>query len=119
MKKVLPNPLAEVFGYPIGNITNDAANHRNGRLCPYNNPSGPNCTKNSVIDPLGVCSIVDGNALAITCPVRFRESNLIVSDAAQFFFPDSRRPPIALTEVRLNDKHGKSAGNIDIAIVML
>jgi Restriction endonuclease NotI len=119
MKKVLSNPLGEVFGYPVGNMSNDAANHRSGRLCPYNNPSGPNCTKNSVIDPLGVCSIVEGNGLAITCPVRFRESNLIVSDAAQFFFPESRRPPIALTEVRLNDKRGKSAGNIDIAIVML
>jgi hypothetical protein len=119
MTSMLPNPLAEVFGFPVENMSGDAINHRKGRLCPFHNPSGPNCTKNSVVDPLGVCSIVDGARRAITCPVRFRESNLIVSDAAQFLFPDSKRPPIALTEVRLPDMHGKSAGNIDIALVML
>ncbi len=115
---MLPNPLAEVFGYPPGNMSTEAANHRQGRLCPFHNPSGLNCTKNSATDPLGVCTIVDGKTLAITCPVRLRENNLVVSDAARFFFPESRRF-VALTEVRLNDKHGKSAGNIDVAIVAL
>lgn len=43
---------------------------------------------------------------------------LIVADAAQFFFPQGVRH-VALTEVRLNDVHGKSAGNIDIVLVAL
>lgn len=112
------NPLAEVFGYPASNMTTEAINHRQGRLCPFHNSSGLNCTKNSATDPLGVCTIFDGNDLAITCPVRLRQDLLIVSDAARFFFPSASRY-IALTEVRLNDKHGKSAGNIDIVIAEL
>jgi len=43
---------------------------------------------------------------------------LIVTDAARFFFPPGTRY-LALTEVRLNDKNGKSAGNIDMVLVAL
>ncbi|HZS07494.1 MAG TPA: NotI family restriction endonuclease [Blastocatellia bacterium] len=112
------NPLAEVFGYPAGNISPEAIAHRQGRLCPYHNSSGLNCTKNSATDPLGVCTVIDGNDLAITCPVRLRQNLMIVSDAAGFFFPEAGRY-VALTEARLNDNRGKSAGNIDIVIVEL
>ncbi len=115
---MLKNPLAEVFGYPASNMTSEAANYRQGRLCPFHNSSGLNCTKNSATDPLGVCTIFDGDDLAITCPIRLRQDLRIVSDAAQFFFPQAQRY-LALTEVRLNDKHGKSAGNIDIVIAEL
>ena len=115
---MLKNPLAEIFGYPASNMTTEAVNHRLGRLCPFHNSSGLNCTKNSATEPLGVCTIFDGDDLAITCPVRFRQDLRIVSDAAQFFFPDAQRY-IALTEVRLNDKFGKSAGNIDIVLAEL
>lgn len=112
------NPLAEVFGFPVDNFSDEAQRHRAGRLCPYHNSSGINCTKNSAIDPLGVCSVFEGEGLAIICPIRFRESYLVVEDAAKFFFPTGTRY-IALTEVRLNDRHGKSAGNIDIVLVAL
>lgn len=112
------NPLAEVFGYPVGNMTQEAVNHRQARLCPFHNSSGLNCTKNSATDPLGVCTIYAGDSLAITCPVRFRQDLLIVTDAARFFFPEQTRY-ITLTEVRLNDAQGKSAGNIDIVLVAL
>jgi len=113
-----PNPLVEVFGYPVGNMLPEAIAHREGRLCPYHNSSGLNCTKNSATDPLGVCTVVDGANFAITCPVRFRQDYVIVSDAAHFFFPAGTRY-LALTEVRLNDKYGHSAGNIDITIAAL
>jgi hypothetical protein len=43
---------------------------------------------------------------------------MIVTDAARFFFPPNTRY-MALTEVRLNDKNGKSAGNIDMVLVAL
>ncbi len=111
------NPLAEVFGFPVDNMSAEAVNHRKNRLCPFHNSSGPNCTKYSVQNPLGVCSIFQGNNLVITCPVRFRQNYSILSDAGKFFFGDKRF--IALTEVRLSDKIGKSAGNIDIVLAVI
>lgn len=111
------NPLAEVFGFPVSNMSQEAVNHREGRLCPYHNPSGLNCTKASATDPLGVCSIFNNNRIVVTCPVRFRQDLAILADAARFFFPKNRY--VALTEARLKDKHGKSAGNIDIVLAAL
>ena len=112
------NPLVEVFGYNVTDMSPEATRHRAGRLCPFHNSSGLNCTKDSKTDPLGVCTVSHKNSPAITCPVRFRQNLLIVSDAARFFFPPNTRY-LALTEVRLNDKNGKSAGNIDMVLVAL
>lgn len=109
------HPLAEVFGYPPANPSPEAVRHRSKRLCPFNNKV-PNCTKDKANDPLGVCSIHDGEAIAITCPIRFRQNWLIADQAATFFFPPDAKWT-SLVEVRLNDKHGKSAGNIDIVLV--
>ncbi len=111
------NPLAEVFGYPVDNMSQDAVNHRQGRLCPYHNSSGLNCTKISATDPLGVCTIFEGDRLVITCPTRLKQDLRIVADAANFFFPGMRY--VALTEARLKDQNGKLAGNIDIVIAAL
>ena len=112
------NPLAEVFGFPIDDMSQIAVNHRSGRLCPFHNSSGLQCTKNSATDPLGVCSISAGDTIAVTCPIRFRQDMQIVADAAQFFFPNGGTY-VTLTEVRLNDAVGKSAGNIDIVLAAL
>lgn len=111
------NPLAEVFGFPVDNMSAIAINYRKNRLCPFHNSSGPNCTKFSVQNPLGVCSIFQGNNLVITCPIRFRQNYSILSDAGRFFFGDQKF--VALTEVRLSDRTGKSAGNIDIILAVL
>jgi len=109
------HPLAEVFGFPPDNFSTQAKRYRKNKLCPYHN-SVPSCTKDKARSPLGVCSIhVDGE-LAITCPIRFRQDWLIADDAAAFFFPESAHWT-SLTEVRLNDANGKSAGNIDIVLV--
>jgi Restriction endonuclease NotI len=117
----LKYPLAEVFGYPPENQSATAQNVRAHRWCPFNNPSGADCTKDKRDDPLGVCSIVQRDAPVITCPVRFREDYKILDDAAAFFFPNAapERPPRMLSEVSLPDKNGKSAGNIDIVLAML
>lgn len=114
-------PLAEVFGYPETNFTEEAQEYRAGKQCPFNNPSGPNCTKNSASNPLGVCSIHSKDAAIITCPVRFRERWKIVKDAARFFFPNRRDPklPLTLSEVPIRDGAGKEAGNIDMVLVDL
>ncbi len=116
--QLLPeHPLAEVFGFPINNMSTAAQRARNSRLCPYNNRV-PNCTKDKAENPLGVCSIYHNDSLhpVITCPIRFRQDWLVAEDAARFFFP-SGTPWTSLTEVRLNDANGTPAGNIDVVLV--
>ncbi len=88
-------PLAEVFGFPPGNLSDIAALSRKDRLCPFNN-GVPNCTKVSKENPLGVCSVISGGNAVITCPVRFREDWIIAQDAARFFF--SSRYPVGLND---------------------
>lgn len=75
-----------------------------------------NCTKNSIEFPLGVCSLNHRDKLIIICPIRFREDWTIISDAANFIF-DGKKTWTHVGEVRLKDKHGKSAGNIDYVLV--
>ncbi|MCL5265105.1 MAG: hypothetical protein M1343_07940 [Chloroflexi bacterium] len=109
------HPLAEVFGYPTDNFSSEAVRHRQKRLCPFNNKV-PSCTKDKAQDPLGTCSIYQHHKVAITCPIRFREDWLVADDAADFFFPSGTKWT-SVTEVRLNDKYGKSAGNIDVVLI--
>ena len=108
------HPLAEVFGFSITDKSALANRHRTKRLCPFNNKV-PNCTKDKAQNPLGVCGVFDGDEIAITCPVRFRQDWLIADDAADFFF-DSGAKWTTLTEVRLKDAEGGSAGNIDVVL---
>lgn len=108
-------PIAELFGFPPDSNTEEAERYRSNRLCPYNNKV-PNCTKDSVTEPLGVCTIFHGDNLAVICPVRLRQDWMIAEQAAAFFFPKGTRWT-TLVEVRLKDKFGKSAGNIDVVLV--
>jgi hypothetical protein len=118
---VAKNPLAEVFGYPTDNQSPEAQRSRALKLCPFNNRV-PQCTKDSLKDPLGTCSILHYSRSspvpvpAITCPVRFREGWQITADAAAFFFPPGTLWE-QFSEVRLVDAVGKRAGNIDIVLV--
>ena len=114
-RRAPPRPLAEVFGFQFDNQSDLAARYRRKRLCPFNNKV-PNCTKDKANDPLGVCSIFDGDNVAITCPIRFRQDWIIADHAADFFFPENTQWT-SLTEVRLKDKYGGAAGNIDIVLV--
>lgn len=113
--KEASQPLAEVFGHLVSDQSNKANRYRSHRLCPFNNKV-PNCTKDKAKNPLGVCSVLHENKAVITCPIRFREDWLITDDAAAFFFGEDTSWS-SLTEVRLNDSHGKSAGNIDVVLV--
>jgi len=108
-------PLAEVFGHLTTDHSKKAVRYRSRRLCPFNNKV-PNCTKDKAKNPLGVCSIFHDAHPVITCPIRFREEWIIADDAASFFFTEESTWS-SLTEVRLNDSHGKTAGNIDVVIV--
>lgn len=109
------HPLAEVFGYLTIDQGEKANRFRTHRLCPFNNKV-PNCTKDKAKNPLGVCSIYQDDVPVITCPIRFREDWIIADDAASFFF-DETATWSSLTEVRMNDSKGKSAGNIDVVLV--
>lgn len=108
-------PLAEVFGFSIDNQSQRAVRYRENKLCPFNNIVS-NCTKNSIEFPLGVCSLNHKDKPVIICPIRFREDWKIVSDAASFIF-DQKTTWTHVGEVRLKDKFGKSAGNIDYVLV--
>lgn len=108
-------PLSEVFGHLPTDFSERAERYRKRKLCPFNNKV-PNCTKDKAKDPLGVCSVNHNGIPVITCPVRFREEWLITDDAADFFFPNDATWT-SLTEVRLVDYYGKSAGNIDVVLV--
>jgi hypothetical protein len=108
-------PLAEVFGFPIDNESERAKRYRDNKLCPFNNIVS-NCTKNSIEFPLGVCSLHHKGKPVMVCPIRFREDWRIISDAAGFVF-DKKATWTHVGEVRLKDKHGKSAGNIDYVLV--
>jgi hypothetical protein len=106
-----PHPLAEVFGFPIDNQSERAQRYRENKLCPYNNVVST-CTKNSVEFPLGVCSLYHKDMPVVICPVRFREDWKIISDAAHFAFEPSEHWT-HVGEIRIQDKYGKAAGNID------
>lgn len=116
LKPNLNQPMAEVFGYPISNTSPEAVRHRKHKLCPFNNKV-PNCTKDKAKNPLGVCSVYNhSDDVVSTCPVRFREDWLIATDAADFFF-EADAKWTTLTEIRLQDDQGESAGNIDVVLV--
>jgi len=108
-------PLAEVFGFPTSNEEERARRYRDNKLRPFNNIVS-NCTKNSLDFPLGVCSLNHKGKNVIICPVRFREDWIIISDAARFIFKEKAKWT-HVGELRLNDNHGKSAGNIDYVLV--
>ena len=108
-------PMAEVFGFPIQNESKRAKHFRGCRLCPYGNIS-PNCTKDKADSPLGVCSILHNEDRVITCPVRFREDWIIIENAADFAFPKGTKWT-SLSEIKLIDYNGQSAGNIDYVVV--
>jgi len=108
-------PIAELFGFPPESETEEAQRYRRNRLCPYNNKV-PNCTKDSVVDPLGVCTIFHGKDLAVICPVRLRQEWIIAEHAAEFFFPIGARWT-TLIDVPFKDKSGKSAGQIDVVLI--
>ncbi|MCX6253421.1 MAG: NotI family restriction endonuclease [Bacteroidia bacterium] len=109
------NPLAEVFGFPILNDTSKAKRYRDKKLCPFNNKV-PNCTKDKANDPLGVCSVFHEGNPVITCPTRFREEWIIIESAAKFAFSEKTHWT-SISEIKLLDKNGQSAGNIDFVLV--
>lgn len=113
----MSQPLLEVFGFSVDDFSIAAVRHRAERLCPFQG-AGTRCTKVSVQNPLGVCSIRGVGGYAINCPTRFKEDWLIAENAAKFFFPSNAKYRV-LPEIRLKAIEGESAGNIDIVLVQI
>ena len=108
-------PLAEVFGYPAANLSEEAERIRKNKYCPFHNVVAK-CTKDKATDPLGVCSVEHNDHAVITCPIRFTEDLILFEPASKFFFPEGTEWT-DVREVRLRDASGKSAGNIDYVLV--
>lgn len=108
-------PLAEVFGYPIRDCSEEADHFRKLRLCPYNN-SIPNCNKEKARNPLGVCSILFEGKPVIICPIRLRQNWKAITDIAKEFFPkDTNWTTVA--DVKLFDNFNRLIDKIDFVLV--
>ncbi len=114
----MPQPLGEIFGYPITNRSAEADDARKRKRCPFKGPDRP-CYKSSKTAPIGVCSVFSAGKPAIICPIRFLEGYQITKDAADFFFPPRTKYKI-LPEVRVEIDVGTAnrvrVGNIDLVI---
>ena len=78
--------ISEIFGRGVLDISPEAMDIRNAKQCPFR---GTKCTKSSIVDPIGICSLSDGKEAAAICPVRFLEGDRIFRDAAKIAFgPD-------------------------------
>ena len=92
-----------------------AENSRTNKLCPYNNKVDT-CTKVSITNPLGVCSIWIGDRPVTICPVRFRQNWQTIQDTAHFLLPYAVHIDF-VTEATLHDADGIEAGSIDVVLV--
>jgi len=114
-RDIMPQPLCEVFGFPVSDFSEEAIRYRQNKLCPYNNRV-PQCTKDKANDPLGVCSMFENGRPVIICPIRFRQDWKIIADTQEFLLPNTN-DRVYVTEVGLKDANNETAGNIDVVII--
>jgi hypothetical protein len=108
--------LAEIFGYPIWNQSEEAQKVRERYWCPFLNRQ---CDKKSrlINFPFGVCSAKHSGGIYTICPHRFEEQGSIegvprvLEDIAQHYFGDFNNT-IVFSEVRL-----PNVGSIDYVLV--
>ncbi len=116
MPKNSGNRLAEVFGFPIGNLSKEAQAVRARRWCPF--LDRPCDKKSRLIDfAFGVCSVECNGEIHTICPRRFQEQGAIngvpkvLENIALHYFGDFANT-IAFSEVRL-----PNVGSIDFVLV--
>ena len=111
--------VAEIFGYDVSDLSVAAWRARDARHCRFRNSP---CTKSSKIDPLGVCTLSDGQSAAALCPVRFLEHQRIFADAAAIAFGQGSSfgvfPEIRILEIPHKDEGGRSnkIGKVDFLL---
>ena len=106
--------FAEIFGFGVDNITQDAWESRNRKHCPFRDSP---CTKSSKENPLGICSISDGQEAASLCPVRFVERDQLFKDAARLSFGKNVEfgifPEVRILRINSEDNKQKKIGKVD------
>jgi len=100
--------IAEVFGHAVEDLGESALRDRTARHCPFR--SSP-CTKSSIIDPIGVCTLSDGANAAALCPVRFVQGSRMFLDAARLAFGERVRfaavPEISVLRLKKTGRSGR------------
>ncbi len=108
--------LAEVFGFPITNRSDEAEKARQRHWCPFTNSR---CAKQSrLLDfPFGVCSVSYHGHVCAVCPRRFEQrgslpdTSKVLEDLARHYFGDINNV-VAFPEVGL-----PRIGTIDYVLV--
>jgi len=75
--------ISEVFWHGVEVQSEQAWVDRDAKHCPFRNSP---CTKSSIKNPIGICSLSPGEEAAALCPVRFLEDDRIFTDAANLAF---------------------------------
>lgn len=111
--------ISEIFGHGVGDQSDAAWVDRTGKRCRFR---GSPCTKSSITDPIGICSVSDGQYAASLCPVRFLEGGRIFRDAARLAFGEAAMfsvfPEIRILQVPDPKKPGimKKIGKVDFVL---
>ncbi|GGG92074.1 hypothetical protein GCM10007420_04260 [Glycocaulis albus] len=109
--------ISEIFGFGVDDQTPKARSSRGQKLCPFRNSA---CTKASKSDPIGICSLSDGNTAASLCPVRFLEGGKIFRDAARIAFGEGAEfavfPEIRILKIANEGKKTRKIGKVDFLI---
>lgn len=109
--------IAEIFGYDYEDRSSKAQSDRAAKSCPFR--SSP-CTKSNKTNPLGVCTLSDGQLATALCPVRFLENDRIFKDVASMAFGPGIQfaafPEIKILRVESDDNAEKKIGKVDFLL---
>lgn len=108
--------IAEVFGHSIYDNSDMARKDQKNKFCPFRRKK---CNKSSKKDPLGVCSITDGEQMTSVCPARFLQDNRIFLDAAKIAFGEGVSF-VPVPEIKILKKEdGNKVGKVDYLLAKL
>ncbi|WP_371392488.1 NotI family restriction endonuclease [Glycocaulis abyssi] len=109
--------ISEIFGFGVDNQSPEARSSRSQKRCPFRSTA---CTKASKSDPIGICSLSDGNEAASLCPVRFLEGGKVFRDAAHIAFGEGAEiavfPEIRILKVVQEGQKTRKIGKVDFLI---
>lgn len=112
--------IAEVFGFPIDNSSEEACRARRNKHCPFRSAA---CNKGNLKNPLGICSFGDETRATVVCPARFLEQNRLFADAGRIAFGEGCKiaaiPEMRVLRVDQPNRSPKRIGKIDFMIAAL
>lgn len=111
--------ISEVFGHGIQIQSEQAWADRNAKHCSFRDSP---CTKSSIKNPIGICSLSTGKEAAALCPARFLEDDRIFTDAANQAFGAGVRfgvfPEVRILKLPDAGKNGadRKIGKVDFLL---